>query len=284
MAITNIVILIVLLLVASVIGSIIFTKKEQAAALKRQQIANYRIKADEAQDFYDGLQSAGLEKVAYHFLLDRIIVNLKSAYALAPGTPGVKLRLESARSTLESLDSITFTVVMPSAMAELHALVSRLNKLVKYLVILFQKRLIPEHLYQQLMPSVQRTLIKFEAEGHIKMGHQAANEGQPGTAKQSYLYAKEKLINFGVDDSYVQDQLEKVEGLIQILDQETNPVDDETTQIDSQHGNQQSPEGNDIVNDAPSQESAAQQAAAIQKQLNKESGLASGGFETKKKW
>ncbi len=264
------------MLIVSVVGSIIFTKKEQAASLKRQQVASYRLKADEAQDLYDGLITAGLDKIVYHFLLDRIVANLKAAYDIDAGSPGIKVRLNSAKNTLESLDSTTFTIQMPSAMMELHGLVGRLNKLLKYLVILYQKRVIPDAIYQQLMPSVQRTLIRFDAEGHIKMGHQAANDGQPGTAKQSYLYAKEKLVEFGVEDPYVQQQLEIVEELIQSLDPDAKPEEQvqaaaETTQVSEEQAQ------------AISEEAEIEDAVTSQAELNEQS-KSEGGFTPKKKW
>ncbi|PCJ50512.1 MAG: hypothetical protein COA74_01660 [Gammaproteobacteria bacterium] len=274
---SSIIIIIIVLLVASVVGSIIFTKKEQAAALRRQQVSSFRYRADEAQDLYDGLQTAGLEKITYQFLLERIIGNLQEAFNIDPRSPGIKLRLNSAKMTLSELDSIQFYVQMPSAMIELQGLVGRLNKLVKYLIILFQKRAIAEHQYQLLMPAVQRTLLKFDAEGHIKMGHQAANEGHPGTAKQYYLHAKDKLLGFGSEDSYVITQLEKVEELINSLEednqlpgdsqQRTVPIDQVAAAI--------------AANDEVTEEQL--NAKESQEALNRKS-ESDDAFETKKKW
>jgi len=284
--ISTIIILIVILLVASVVGSIIFTKKEQAAAIRRQQVASFRVKADEAQDLYDGLQNAGMDKIVYHFLLDRILANLKGAYDIDPSAPGVKLRLRSASSTMDSFDSITFSVQMPSAMIELHSLIGRLNKLVKYLVILFQKRILPEQLYQQLMPAVQQTLLKFDAEGHMKMGHQAANDGQPGTARQSYLHAKEKLLEYGDEDPYVQAQLAKVDELIQTLEQHEDP---DIANTDAEGAPTQAGQGNvaDSTSTAEEEttvEAESRDAVATQAELNKRSEGDEGGFTPKKKW
>ena len=280
MSITSIIILIGVLLIASVVGSIIFTKKEQAANLRRQKVAGYRYKADEAQDLFDGLQNAGLEKNAYQFLLERVVSNLQAAYDVDHGATGIKSRLSRAKSTLASLDEMTFYIQMPSAMSELHGLVGRLNKLVKYLVILFQKRMIPEHQYTQIMPALQRTLLKFDAEGHIKMGHQAANDGQPGTAKQCYLHAKQKLIDFGAEDSYVTTQLEKVEELIVSLEQENvipggvnlhesaaKEAEEEAAKIAEHH----------------EQTKEEQEAKTAQEALNKQS-ESTGDFTPKKKW
>ena len=282
MSITSIFILIIIFLVVSVIGSIIFTKKEQAASLKRQQIASYRLKADEAQDLYDGLITAGLDKMAYHFLLDRIIANLKAAYNINASATGIKVRLNAAKAALDSLDSTAFTLQMPTAMLELHGLVTRLNKLVKYIVILYQKRIIPEPVYQQLMPSVQKTLIRFDAEGHIKMGHQAANDGQPGTAKQSYLYAKEKLIEFGIEDPYVQQQLEIVEELIQSLEPDAKPATASVEQTEAQIP-LETTEINDEQSSVTSEEAAIEDAVASQAALNQQS-ESDGSFTPKKKW
>lgn len=278
---TSIIIIIVALLIASVVGSIIFTKKEQAATLRRQRVASFRYRADEAQDLYDGLQTAGLEKVTYQFLLQRIIANLQEAYNIDPRSPGIKVRLKSAKSALSNIENTQFYVQMPSAMAELHALVGRLNKLVKYLIILFQKSAIPEHQYSQLMPAIQRTLLKFDAEGHIKMGHQAANDGQPGTAKQSYLHAKEKLLNFGSEDSYVVAQLEKVDELLSALEEvQTVPG----ANADSQTA--VSEPVDDIANIIAANEALTPEqleAKEAQEKINKMS-ESDGNFAPKKKW
>ena len=279
---TSILIIIIVLIIASIVGSVIFTKKEQAAALQRQQIASFCYRADKAQDLYDGLQTAGLERITYQFLLERIITNLQAAYQINARYPGIKVRLNSAKSTLSNLDNVQFQVQMPSAMAELHTLVARLNKLVKYLIILFQKRAIPEHQYSQLMPAIQRTLLKFDAEGHIKMGHQAANNGQPGTAKQCYLHAKEKLLSFGSEDSYVSAQLEKVEELINSLEKEgsitTSAVDVETP-VDKTP----SPDTGNVIAPKNVQNPEKIKAKETQEELNKRS-EADANSSQKKKW
>jgi len=281
MSMTTIIIMIAILLLVSVVGSVIFAKKEQAAAARRQQVASYRYKADEAQDLYDGLQNAGLEKKAYAFLLDRVIVNLQAAYNIDAKAPGIKVRLSSAKSTLNSIDSISYYIQMPSAMSELHGLVGRLNKLVKYLILIFQKRLIPEHQYQELMPAIQRTLLKFDAEGHIKMGHQSANDGQPGTAKQCYLHAKEKLLSFGEDDSYVMTQLEKVEELLATLDKETEiPGGIPLEQLANAEN---AGEGEHLIADTDESTKEQLDAKASQEALNRQS-ESDGGFSPKKKW
>ena len=275
MSITNIIILIIILLIVSVVASIIFTKKEQAASLRRQQVASYRYKADEAQDLYDGLQSAGLEKIAYKFLLDRIIANLQAAYDIDPKAPGINHRLTEAKKSFASFDTIQFYIQMPSAMTELHGLIARLNKLIKYLVVLYQKKAIQEHLYAQLMPSIQRTALKFDAEGHMKMGHQAANDGQAGTAKQSYLHAKDKLLSFGIEDAYVEAQLEKVEELIQSLEEDQSGVsNDKSESVTYSENSMQTLDSDQDDGDVLSQEEINQQSSEPP----------SSGFEEKKKW
>lgn len=214
MSITAIISIIVAVLIISVIGSIVFTKKEQAAAEKRQQIASARFKADEAQDLHDGLQKAGLDKIAYKFLLERVLANLKLAHQIDSNAPGVARRINEIQEQINGVDSATYYIEMPSSMIELQGLIGRLNKLLKYVVLLYQRRALPQEMYEKLIPSLQRTLLKFDAEGHMKMGHQAANDMQYGTAKQSYLHAKNKLLEFGEDDAYVQQQLPIVEDLL----------------------------------------------------------------------
>lgn len=280
MSITVIISIIIGVLVLSVVGSIIFTKKEQAAAERRQKIASSRYKADEAQDLHDGLQKAGLDKLAYKFLLERVLANTRDAYEIDPNAPGIKIRMKDAESALKNLDSTTYYVEMPSAMAELHGLISRLNKLMKYLVLLYSRRSVPDSIYQQVMPSLQNTLLKFDAEGHIKMGHQAANEGQMGTAKQSYLHAKEKLTEFGTDDAYVQQQLEKVDELLAHLaqqEQEMNLAAEGQADVETEEVQEPPPP-------VGSDQEKIQDAVSKQAELNRQNQMDNDVTGSKKKW
>lgn len=275
MPITSIIILVAVILVITVIVSIILTKREQAAALRRQRAASCRLKADEAQDLYDGLQVAGLEKAAYKFLLERVVANLKEAYDISPNSPGIKIRLDSAVKTLGAFDNQSFLVQMPSNMTELHGLVGRLNKYIKYLKLLLHNKTISDTLYQQLLPSIQRSSIKFDVEGHIKMGHQATNSGQAGTAKQSYLHAKEKILESGTEDAYAQKQLAKVEELLEELERQYQSTF-ESSQI-SDTGNSGIPKAEDDASDK------AEQTISTQKELNKKA-QKDLDFNQKKKW
>ncbi|RLA02900.1 MAG: hypothetical protein DRQ47_06100 [Gammaproteobacteria bacterium] len=284
---TEIIILISLILVISVVGSIIFTKREQAAAIKRQKVANYRFKADEAQDLYDGLVTAGLEKITYEFLLQRIVANLQATYDLAPRTPGVFSRLKAANETLHSLETTNFQVMMPSSMEDLQGLVGRLNKLVKYLIILFQKRVVAEADYQKIMPSVQRTLLKFDVEGHIKLGYTAENDGLPGTAREYYVKAKEKLDSYDTDDLYFSEQLEKVESLLKALDEKQHESVIEHQVIEEDGAEQ-------VSDQETATEQSEDQAQPAAKKSDEKVNLSQAemnklnddddGFENKKKW
>lgn len=269
MSITVIISIIVALLIVSVVGSIIFTKKEQAAAERRQKVASFRFKADEAQDLYDGLQKAGLDKLIYRFLLDRIVENLQAALAIDSNTPGLARRLNETSQEISELEEKNYYVEMPSGMVELQGLIARLNKLIKYMVLLYQRRMIPERDFQKLLPSLQRTLLKFDAEGHIKMGHQAANENQYGTAKQSYLHAKHKLEEYGTEDSYVQQQLQIVNDLLAQINEKEGGLPDEAQPM------------SDAEQVPDAEEQRRREAAASQAELNQQS---LEDFDKKKKW
>ena len=265
---TTVIVGILALIVLSVVGSIIFHKKEQAATERRQKVAGYRFKADEAQDLYDGLINAGLEKKAYKFLLERIVLNLKAAHQVDPNAPGIGPRLKDAEQALNNADTASYYVKMPSGIQEMQALVNRLNKFVKYLVILMQKRAIPENQYSDVMPALQTTLLRFDAEGHIKMGNQAANDGQLGTAKQCYTYAKEQLMNFDAEDSYAQAQIAKVDELMQYLEEQDKSINKEALKQQQ-------------VSSEPEEEKS--EAALAQEQINKQN-QQDGDFTPKKKW
>ncbi len=282
MSITTIVIIVSVILVLSIIVSVIITKREQTAALRRQQVASYRLKADDAQDLYDGLLIAGLEKHAYKFLLERIVSNLQEAYNIAPKTPGIKTRLNSAKHTLENIDTMVINIQMPGNIMELHGLIGRLNKFIKYLMLLLQNKSISESIYHQLIPSLQRSSIKFDVEGHIKMGHQAANTGQAGTAKQSYLHAREKLVECDSEDAYAQRQLQKVNELLENLEMEPEQNDNGATNETDQSTQQETDETSEISqNNKEVLES--QQAVSSQKEMNEKSD-SDGDFVQKKKW
>jgi len=276
--ITTIIILVAVVLVLSIVVSIVITKREQAATLRRQQVASFRRKADEAQDLYDGLQIAGLEKSAYKFLLERIIFNLKNAHDIDPNAAGITTRLNSATKLLKNIDEQSFLVQMPGNMMELHGLVGRLNKLIKYFMLLLQNKSMSPTLYQKLMPSIQQSSIKFDVEGHIKMGHQAANSGQAGTAKQSYTHARDQLINLGTEDAYAQKQLQVVEDLLASLKakpEDATQSEQETTETPANKSESMSAE--------EKAEADVQEAIASQTAMNKKS-EEEDGYTEKKKW
>ena len=281
-SITTIIILVAVVLVLSVVVSIVITKREQAATLRRQQVASFRRKADEAQDLYDGLQIAGLEKSTYKFLLERITFNLKNAYDIDPKAVGIRTRLNSATKLLESIDEQSFLVQMPGNIMELHGLIGRLNKLIKYFMLLLQNKSISPTLYQKLMPSIQQSSIKFDVEGHIKMGHQAANSGQAGTAKQSYTHARDQLINLGTEDAYAQKQLQVVEDLLASLKaepgdatQSENQTEQETTETSANKSENMTAEEKEAAD--------IKEAIASQTAMNKKS-EEEDGYTEKKKW
>ena len=275
MSITAIVSIIIAVLVISIIGSIIFTKKEQAAAEKRQKVASARFKADEAQDLHDGLQKAGLDKIAYKFLLERVLANLQDAHDVDPSAPGIARRISETQQQLAEVDGATYYIEMPGAMIELQGVIARLNKLIKYLVVLYQRRALSQSADEKLLPSLQRTLLKFDAEGHIKMGHQAANDYQIGTAKQSYLHAKNKLLEFGEDDAYVQQQLPIVEELLKQIAEKEGLEQMGVDSVSQQQENRVASELDTI--DSEQRKEALQEQA----ELNKKN---IADFEEKKKW
>ena len=275
MSITAIISIIIAVLVISVVGSIVFTKKEQAAAEKRQKVASFRFKADEAQDLHDGLQKAGLDKVAYKFLLERVLANLQAAHDVDPSAAGISRRITETQEQINGVDQATYYIEMPSGMVELQGLIGRLNKLMKYIVVLYQRRALPQSMYEKLMPSLQKTLLKFDAEGHIKMGHQAANDFQIGTAKQSYLHAKNKLLEFGEDDPYVQQQLPIVEELLQQI-AEKEGLENAGVASASEQAEQQVASELEGIDDETRRAAIQEQAELNRKNLEE--------FEEKKKW
>ncbi|MCP4273858.1 MAG: hypothetical protein GY781_18200 [Gammaproteobacteria bacterium] len=156
----------------------------------------------------------------------------------------------------------------------------------KYLMLLFHNKSISPALYQQLIPSIQQSSVKFDVEGHIKMGHQAANIGQAGTAKQSYVHAKEKLLELGVEDAYAQAQLQKIDELLENLEQEFDETSQSAVQPDEQQIQQVSEvptAENSTLSNGAKEESETQEAVVTQEELNKMSDSDS-GFSDKKKW
>ncbi len=275
MSTTVIISIIIAVIVISIVGSIIFTKKEAAAAERRQKVASARFKADEAQDLHDGLLKAGLDKIAYKFLLERVLANLQDAYDVDPTTPGIARRISETQQQIADIDNTTYYIEMPSAMVELQGLIARLNKLIKYLVVLYQRRALPQSAYEKLMPSLQRTLLKFDAEGYIKMGHQAANDYQIGTAKQSYLHAKNKLLEFGEDDAYVQQQLPIVDELLQQIAEKEGLEQAGVTSVADQQADRVASEMESI--DSEERKAALKEQAELNKKNMSD-------FEEKKKW
>lgn len=283
MATSELVMIVIVAILLCVIGIFILSSRQSAASKRALQIANFRFRAEEAQAMHDNLRNAGLDLAAYHLLLQRVVDNYESASAIDPNQPGLSSRLDAAKVAIASIDDSDYYLEMPSSTVEVQGVLANMKKFHKYVELLHERKILSDVHYREILPSLQRSMFKLDAECHIRLGHQAANEKQYGTAKQSFINARTTLIEFDPDDPYSQQQL----GLINELLRKISKIEAQhlAQAIDVLQEDIVTPELNEIPDDQeidPEEEKARKAALEQEKlnQLNEETG----GYEVKKKW
>ena len=282
MPISEILSLVGVLLLLCFVGIVIFSRRETATSKRFQEIASYKFKAEEAQDLHDSLAKLGLDKTIYKILLQRVVDNYAMAYAIDAESTGLEQRLLAAKELVDGFDKIEYYSELPSTPIELQGLISKMGKLVKYLNTLQEKRALPDGLFHEVMPSLQENLLRLNVEGDLKIGHQAMQAGQLGTARQCYSQAKATLLEFDSNASYVQEHLKHIDALlVDLTEREANLLHQtDANKQDSLTAGEQTPEIDSSLTD---EEQQMQDAALSQTEYNRLN-EATGGHEVKKKW
>ena len=280
---SEVVIIVTVAVILCVIGIFIISNRQAASSKRNQELASFRLRAEDAQALHDNLSRAGLDLSAYHLLLQRVVDNYELASAIDAGHPGLASRLSGARQALANIDEADYYTEMPGTTVELQGVLANMKKFHKYIELLHENKTLSGARYQEILPSLKRSLFKLDAECHLRLGHEAANEGQFGTAKQSFINARTTLIEFDPDDTYAQEQLVVINDLLKRV-----------SAIQAKHLAQEINQQNELVEqqqpDLPpdeeyqdAEEEIMNEAALDQERLNRLN-EETGGHEVKKKW
>ncbi|MBT8448945.1 MAG: hypothetical protein KJO69_04605 [Gammaproteobacteria bacterium] len=261
---------------------VVYSKHEKAKSKRLQEISSYKFKAEEAQDLHDSLASLGLHKAVYKILLQRVVINYDMAFALDGGLIGVKQRLLAAKEALSQFEQAEYYSELPSTTIALQRLINKMVKLVKYVNTLHENRAIPDGVYLEIMTSLQQNLLRLNAEGHMKIAHQALSDGQLGSARQSYEHAKATLLEFDPNASYVQEHLATINAVLEDLaKQEAEQLhQDDPNKQQTEIVEEQLPDSDTTLT---KEEQQMHDAALSQAELNRLNEK-TGGHEVKKKW
>lgn len=212
---------IILVLVASVVVSSLSHKREQQAAELRQRAAEYRARVQETQELLEGLQNAGLDASIRAALMGRIAENLAGLKQCEPGNANVDSSLRFAREQVASLKAQagqTSPLILPDNEQGLFNVLKLLRRLLQVYASQNQLGKIDAAEYAQQFPRLKQLLLRFEVEGYMKLGTQAFNMHQQGSARTYFDFAHNRLIASAVTDEYTQQQLVKLQELIDRLD------------------------------------------------------------------
>lgn len=221
--------LIVLILVISVFASALSHKREEQAAERRQRVAELRSRIQESQELLDGLQTAGLDASVRAVLVKRIHENLLELKSAAPETPAIDSLLrgtDEQLATLRNQTGSTTALVLPDSEQALTAILKRLRRLLQLYSSLHNQGHIPASEYSVQWPRLLHAVLRFEVEGYMKLGNQAAMARQIGTARNYYLFAHGRLVASPVIDEYTQAQLAQLQALMDRIDSPVPQVDE----------------------------------------------------------
>lgn len=241
MATVLIIALILAVLVGSVVVSSLSHKREQEAAERRQKAAEYRARIQETQELLEGLQNAGLDASVRAVLMVRIAENLIGLKQCEPNTPNIDSSLTFAREQAISLKAQAGTcspLVLPDNEQALFATLKHMRRLLQVFSNLNQFGKVDPSEYAVQFPRLQKLLLRFEVEGYMKLGMQALNLHQQGSARTYFEFTYNRLISSAVTDDYTQQQLAVLQDLMDHLDRpneatEAAPAHDELVKDDT---------------------------------------------------
>lgn len=210
-------VIIVLLIIGISINGFI-QRREQQAAERRHRIAQHRASVRDGQELLELGATLPLDSNVRSVLLDYVQLHVQAMLQIdneADGAKDVEQWLNSQRQQLHTQTPETLAPLqLPTESAELTALRTRLHRLAEFVARLRQeKRLNASHILLAFK-SLARLRLRCDVEGHIKLGELAVLNKQVNLAKQYYKYASDRLIQENMNDSYVQEQLHKLEHLM----------------------------------------------------------------------
>jgi hypothetical protein len=205
-------------LVVSIYFIAMLHKKEQQLQQSKQQVAKYKYRAGETQVLLDQLQIVGLPNYLKIPVLDYIIFNYKRALEIDSNEASIKSSLTSTEVHREELNKDPAgggeKLKLPNKDSELKVIISRIKRFMALYVKLRAESFLAPEAFNERMKFLKKTQLQLEAEGFVKIARKAMIQKQHGTAKQYLEYAKQRLTNCGITDTYVQKQLERIQILL----------------------------------------------------------------------
>jgi len=194
----SIIIVIAFVLVASVLGIAIIQKREQAKAKLRQQIAQYRYRANETGSILENFSAIPIGAETRGLLLQYIQLNLSAASRLAPTDSLIARNLSSIKEQLKNPQSNVDKqrLSIPKDSQQLNLLIKQLSKLGNYIL---RFKTIKAMSVDKVPVSVNKIMLLIsEAKicAYIQQGQRSLAEHNYVNAQRHFQIAQQMLDKF----------------------------------------------------------------------------------------
>ncbi len=221
MNISIIIAVIVSLLVLSVVITGIIQKREQLAAQRKQQAAQYSYRAQQAQEMIELMRSIPVSAQIIQFLLNLSLQSLKMAASIWPGQLNISHEIEKAEMRLQGYKPKADTAIpLPNDEQGLSLTTARLKKLLQYLSSLKENAILPESHFTPWKKKLNRDLARVDIEGLLKLATRAVENQKPGTANNYLNLAKTRFDLYELEPTYKNEQLQLLLSIEQQLQAE----------------------------------------------------------------
>ncbi len=229
------ILVILVVLISSVAGIAVIQRREQAKAKLRQQVAQYRYRANETANILENFATIPIGEEARRLLLQYIQLNLSAANNLDPSDPLIARNLLSINQNLENpqsnIDKQRLTI--PSDFQQLNILIKRLSTLGKYMMRFKDIKAMNTTL---VIPAVNKIMLLIsEAKicAYIQQAKTALQEQNYVSAQRDFQIAQQMLDKFSRKNSRFQALENELKDLINATPQEVAKTN-LNTEIESQ--------------------------------------------------
>ncbi len=220
--------IIIALLIISVIITGIIQKREQIAAQKRQQAAQFYYRAQNALDMIELMRAIPISSEIIQFLLSLVVQSLKTTRSIWPKQLNISQEISRAEMHLEGYKAKTSQrIPLPADEQSLSITTARLKKFMQYLKALHHAAVLPENYFEKWHKKLYQDLARIDIEGLLKLATRAAENSKPGTAKNYLTLAKSRFDVYVLDPTYKNEQLQLLNSILQQLKDTANSNQEE---------------------------------------------------------
>lgn len=204
------VVVIVLLVVGIGVANTI-QRREVEAAERRNRAAQHRACFRDGQDMLDLGQALPFDASVRDILLDYMHAHLLAIREIDASTPNVNESLNFVNQQRQKPIAADPNLALPSNAEQLTQLRTQIHRVTEFIARLRADPRLNKAKVMQAFQYLARLRLRCDVEGHFKLATMALHNHQVSLAHQYTTYARDRLMQENISDSYVQAQIAELE-------------------------------------------------------------------------